>query len=471
MNPPLLLLLLLPLLLLHAHAALCLGRIARIVGAGQAWWAWVPLLNLLLPLKVARRSLWWSLLLLVPAVNFLVWALVWAEICDALGRRWWEGIAMSVPGVNLAVMARIAGWRWSATTASLALIAASIPPAASARARQHSERARSDIRRLADPNPGIRLAAFQALVQSRTPAQAAVSALVGRLTDPDERVRAEAASALGGLGATAPTAVRALVASLDDPSPAVRGRVASALARLPAGLREAAPAERAVPALLEAARGLGGGALPDVTIVDALASQGSATVPALIAALRDGDAGVRWHAAAALMQLGATAASATPALFEAMSDEHWVVRNAAGRALEEVAQDGDVPALAKALGDTSVETRYHAARALGRRGRAATPAIADLVRALCDDDAEVRMEAVWALGSVGTGANAAVPALIEALKDGDPQVRAVAAWGLGAVGARVPEAGSALRAALEDDDRDVRDAAARVLGRIEGGGP
>lgn len=371
MRPPLLLLLLLPLLLVHAHAALCLRRIAWSAGANQAWWAWLPLLNLLLPLKIARRSLWWSLLLPVPAVNFIVWALVWAEVCEALGRPPWFGIVMSVPGVNLAVLARIAGWRWRALAASLTLIAASL---------------------------------------------------------------SLAAHAYGG----------------DRREAAEQGRAAS------------------VRALLDAARGLGGSELPDVRIVDALATFGPAAVPELIAALQDGDAGVRWHAAAGLMRLGASAAGAAPALFEAMRDEQWVVRNAAGRALEEVARSEDIPELARALGDPSAETRYHVARALGRQGRAAAAAVPALVEALRDRDADVRIEAGWALGSVGSEGEAAIPGLIDALKDSDPQVRAIAVWGLGAIGARGPEAAGALRDVLkEEENRDVREAAGRALRKIE----
>lgn len=392
MKLPALLLLLVPLLLIHAHVALCLGSLARSAGVGQAWWAWVPPLNLMLPFRLARRSLWWSLLLLVPAVNWIVWALVWAEICEGLGRRPWGGLAMSVPGVNLALLGRLAGWRWRALLPSLVLIAASL-------------------------------------------------LLAARAHDGRQRERAT-----------------------------VGGRAARALSKVRPAVEAAARAESAVPTLLEAARGLGGSELPDVTIVDALASFGPAALPTLVAALHDEDAGVRWHAAAAVMRLGRRAEGATPALFEAMKDGEWVVRNAAGRALEDVAQAEDVPALAEALEDPSVETRYHVARALGRQGPRAAAAVLDITEALRDEDAEVRMEAAWALGSVGAGAKGAIPRLIERLRDGDPQVRGVAAWAIGAIGDRGPEVVSALRAALEDDDRDARDSASRALEKIEGAG-
>jgi HEAT repeat protein len=182
-----------------------------------------------------------------------------------------------------------------------------------------------------------------------------------------------------------------------------------------------------------------------------------------MAALRDADAAVRWHAAAAFMHLGPLAAGHAGALRAAMDDPEWVVRNAAGRALEEVCGAEDVPLLIQAVGDPSVETRYHAARALARLGEDAAPAVPALAVALRDEDWEVRTEAVRALSRAGSAAMAALPGLLSVLSgDADPQVREAAAWALDTLEPS-PAALDALRRALSDPAVQVRRAARSVL--------
>ena len=239
-----------------------------------------------------------------------------------------------------------------------------------------------------------RRSAAAALAGAAVP-EASVAPLSAALRDADAEVRRDAARALSGLGARASSAgpeLQGLLARERDP--AVRGAASRALVALGGPALAAAPAAPLVGGLLDAARGSGERDMPDVALVDALAEQGHPAVPQVVAALRDGDAGVRWHAAAALMHLGRQAAGHAAALRAAMDDPVWIVRNAAGRALEEVCGPDDVPALAQAVGDPSVETRYHAARALGRQGLDAAPAVPALSAALRDEDWEVRTEAV-----------------------------------------------------------------------------
>lgn len=356
------------LLLVHAFGAVCLQRVAETSGAPGRWWAWVPGLNLLLPFRIAGRSLGWGLLLLVPGLNVVVWALAWADVCERLGRRPSLALGMAVPGLNLYLLGRLAGLSAPRLGAALALVA------------------------------GASAFAFR---YEATPA------------------------------------------------------------------RHAAPPARDAAALLNAARGSGGALLPDPLLVDALARPGASAVPLLVTGLRDSDAGVRWHAAAALLQLGQKASDATSALLTAMDDPEWVVRNAAGRALEEVVTAEAVDALAAALRAGGVETRYHVARAVGRLGADAAGAVPDLARALADEDFEVRMEAAWALSVAGPRAREALEALVGALSDPKPEVRGAASWTLGQLGAAARPAVAALRERLRDENPDVSAAASAALARIE----
>ena len=90
-----------------------------------------------------------------------------------------------------------------------------------------------------------------------------------------------------------------------------------------------------------------------------------------------------------------------------------------------------VPALVAALGDADAGVRWAAAGVLGRIGPAAAEAspkvVLALVAALGDADAYVRQAAAEALGRIGSAATEAVPALVAALRDANAYVRRGAA--------------------------------------------
>jgi HEAT repeat protein len=463
-----LLLLALALLAGHVFVAACLYRLARRAGDARARLAWVPLLNLVLPVRLAGRSDWWGLLLLLPGPNVIVWGLLWAEACRRLGRPAWLALPMCVPVVNLAVLANLAGLSASQAVIALGvLLAACVPAAMAAHVGGAGARARAAAHRLDDPDPAVRRKAVMALARAGSPA-VAVPRLAAALQDGDEHVRAEAASGLEATPGSA-GAMGALVAAVGDPSALVRGHAARAVCASAGGR---VPTDVAtlplLRALLDSAREHGDDEMPDAALVLCLASFGPSATPHLIAAFDDADFRVRWHAAAALMQLRRGAHEAAPALRRAMDDPEWPVRNAAGRALEDVVDRRWVPLLAEALADPSAETRYHIARALARVGPGSAPALPVIEAALRDADWEVRMEAAWALAAIGPAAAATEPALLVALRDPDPQVRASAAWGLAGIGGTQAAAVPALRRALRDSDRQAREAAAGALARLEG---
>jgi len=449
-------------LALHAAYAWVLATLARRRDARAAWLAWVPVANLVLPFALAGRSPAWAALLLVPPLNLAVWVLVWAEVLSASKRPAWWALGMPIPGVNLALMARAAGM--PAARAAAALAVAAVSAAGLGAVSQNARRMEQQElrRRLADEAAETRARAVRALA-ARPPEPATVDALLAALSDPDAVVRAGAARALGR--ARGPSVAAALRRSLEDSDAAVRGQAARAYGETGAGSGVEATDAALVRGLLDAARGGPPRELPDVGLVDALARAGRAQPAALQRALADPDPGVRWHAAAALMQLGRAASGAAPALLVAMTDGSWPVRNAAGRALEDVAEPAHVELLARALADPSAETRYHVARAIGRLGPAALAAVPALTAALRDEDSEVRMESVWALAAFGPAARAAVPPLQGALADPEPQVRAAAAHALAAVD-EAPAAAAALARMTSDPAPEVRRAARAALARL-----
>jgi HEAT repeat protein len=462
--------LLLPAVLAYVCYAAALAALARRSGSARAAWAWIPGPNLLLPFALAGRSLAWGALLLVPPVNLIVWVLVWAEVLSRRGRPAWTAVGMAVPGVNLLLLAHLAGVSPARMTAAAAVLVASFAAAGVARARATRARVAQEIGRLRDPRVEQRRAAAAALAGGPA-ADASVAPLMNALGDADADVRRDAARGLARLGRRATAAGAELQRLLQRESePAVRAEAARALVAIGGSDAAPSPVEPLIAGLLDAARGTADREMPDTPLVDALAREGRAAVPQLVTALRDPDAGVRWHAAAALMHVGRRAAGSTPDVRRAMDDSVWTVRNAAGRALEEVVGPEDVPALVQAIGDPSVETRYHAARALARLGEDAAPAVSALAAALRDDDWEVRTESLRALSNAGSAASAALPGIVGVLgQDADPQVRAAAAWALGALGP-APGAADALRRALSDPAAEVRRAAGAVLARFERAG-
>lgn len=94
----------------YIYTAYCLSAIAKKTGTPNEWWAWIPVLNILLMLKVARLPLWWALGFLVafiPLVNLLVLALVayiWWKVAERLNRPGWWGILMLIGPINLVLL-------------------------------------------------------------------------------------------------------------------------------------------------------------------------------------------------------------------------------------------------------------------------------------------------------------------------------------------------------------------------------
>ncbi len=125
-----------------------------------------------------------------------------------------------------------------------------------------------------------------------------------------------------------------------------------------------------------------------------------------------------------------------------------------------------VAALIGKLADPHVHVRGHAARALAKKGKAATPA---LIKALAHEHWHVRRGACDAVRFMDKEARAnaadALPALTQALGDGDFFVRDGAALAIAAIGQTPDEAVPALVKLLDDRDHWwPREAAVKALG-------
>jgi HEAT repeat protein len=143
------------------------------------------------------------------------------------------------------------------------------------------------IKLLGDPDPNMRIQAAHLLGENRDPR--AIGPLAELLADNDASVRVRAVEALGRIG---PAAVEHLVKALGDPDTRVRQLTTKVLGQI----GEA----RVVAPLLDALRD------PRLSsqAAFALTKMGATAVEALVAALRDRDPNVRWHAARILGHIG-----------------------------------------------------------------------------------------------------------------------------------------------------------------------
>jgi hypothetical protein len=94
----------------YVYMAFALKTIADKTGTENAWFAWIPILNVVLMINIARKPLWWLLLLLVPLVNIVVGVIIWMGVAEARRKPNWWGILVIVPVIGVIVPGYLA---WS----------------------------------------------------------------------------------------------------------------------------------------------------------------------------------------------------------------------------------------------------------------------------------------------------------------------------------------------------------------------
>jgi len=216
-------------------------------------------------------------------------------------------------------------------------------------------------------------------------------------------------------------------------------------------------------------------------------TQDTAVVNALIARLKDENAGVRKAAANSLGQLGDVRAVAP--LIAVLADSDAEVRYTATDALANLEDPRAIGPIASLLKDPVTEVRRNALSALSHwdQGVPTAPVVALLddpdadvrreavnllehlnarssgaaiARLVHDQSADVRQTVVQALGNLGVQSGAA--AITEALSDPNPDVREAALGALNDLKAPIAEA--TLLNLLKDLDADVRERAAQLAG-------
>jgi len=94
--------------IIYAYFAFCMMTIANKVGVENSWFAWIPILNVILLIQIADKPLWWFVLLLIPLLNIIIAVIIWMAIAERRGKPNWLGILMIIPFVNFIIPAYLA---------------------------------------------------------------------------------------------------------------------------------------------------------------------------------------------------------------------------------------------------------------------------------------------------------------------------------------------------------------------------
>ncbi len=255
---------------------------------------------------------------------------------------------------------------------------------------------------------GVRVNAIEALERLGILNQLVIDTWRHTLKDRHERVCVATIQIARRLGARAYPLVKDLLNLLDSPRNSyIKGNVIEALGYIGARHPGVVPALR---------KFLGQGYVVAATSLGKIGRRAAAAVPDLAFQLRNSsNIKMRIQAAWALGQIGANTRVSLPALQYAL--------NLRGRTPREV----------KVL----APIREMAAKALGKFGPRAAPAVKSLVNALRDDFSYVRGNAAWAIGQVGLpGGARAIGRLILLLDDPVFSVRREAVIALGRLAPR-----------------------------------
>ncbi len=94
----------------YIYSALAVQTIAQKTNTENPWMAWIPIVNIILLLNIAKKPIWWILLMFIPLVNVVVAIMVWMAVAEARNKPSWWGILLIVPLVGVIVPGYLA---WS----------------------------------------------------------------------------------------------------------------------------------------------------------------------------------------------------------------------------------------------------------------------------------------------------------------------------------------------------------------------
>ena len=87
--------------LIHFVMAIALWKMAERTKEESAWFAIVPLLNVMLFLKLAQKPAWWVVLFFLPIVNLIALVVATMSLCERFEVNKWWGLLAIISPANL----------------------------------------------------------------------------------------------------------------------------------------------------------------------------------------------------------------------------------------------------------------------------------------------------------------------------------------------------------------------------------
>ncbi len=95
-------------LAIYVYFAVCLIKIAHKTNTPNAWFAWIPILNLVLTVQISQKPLWWVILFFIPLANIVATVFIWMNIAKIRNKPDWLGILMIITVANLIIPSYLA---------------------------------------------------------------------------------------------------------------------------------------------------------------------------------------------------------------------------------------------------------------------------------------------------------------------------------------------------------------------------
>jgi hypothetical protein len=96
-------------LVIYVVMAISLMKIAKRTNTENPWFAWVPILNIILMIQISQRPMWWLVFFFVPILNIagiVLQFIIWIDIAKRLGKTAVFGVlAVLIPIIFMPYLA------------------------------------------------------------------------------------------------------------------------------------------------------------------------------------------------------------------------------------------------------------------------------------------------------------------------------------------------------------------------------
>jgi hypothetical protein len=74
----------------YVYISIALQKIAKKTNTVDSWFAWIPILNIILMIKIAEKPIWWTFLYFVTPVNIVIGVIVCIKVLKKMkySPRW-----------------------------------------------------------------------------------------------------------------------------------------------------------------------------------------------------------------------------------------------------------------------------------------------------------------------------------------------------------------------------------------------